>query len=130
MGGRVLIVDDDWLNIEMMEAHLEAEYEIDSVNSGERALERVRQMPPDVILMDVRMGGMDGYAATAALKSDEATCHIPVLLVTGFNTKDDIKRAVQAGVDDILFKPIATPLMLLRVKTLMRLKQLHDQLNV
>ena len=127
---RVLIVDDDWLNVEVMEAYLSGEgYIIDSAPSGEKALERVRTQPPDVILLDVRMSGMSGFEVAQQLKGNPATQHIPVLLVTAYNAKSDVEQALESGVDDMLFKPINAPLMLMRVRTLARLKRLYDQLD-
>ncbi len=127
---QILIVDDDALNVEVIDAFLQREgYSIAAVPSGESALEQVRAQPPDVVLMDVRMGGMSGYETTAALKANPATQHIPVLMITGFNEREDIRQALAAGVDDIVFKPIDLTLLLLRVRTLSRLKALHDQLN-
>lgn len=126
----LLIVDDDWLNVEVMEAYLEPEgYTVNAVSSGEKALAYVKQQSPDVILMDVRMNGMSGIETTAALKSDPAIQHIPVLLVTAHSEKEDIEAAIEAGVDDVLFKPINAAIMKLRIKTLLRLKRLHDELH-
>ncbi|MEL6268562.1 MAG: response regulator [Chloroflexota bacterium] len=126
----ILIVDDDDLIVEVMQAHLErGGYHSEAVYSGESAIEFVRADPPDLILMDVSMRGMDGLETTRLLKDDPATAHVPVLLVTGFQEQRDIDKAIAAGVDDILFKPVNNSLMLLRVKSLVRIKQLHDQLN-
>jgi CheY-like chemotaxis protein len=127
----ILIVDDDWLNVEVMQAYLESEgYEIDAVPSGEKALAYLQDKQPDLILMDVRMNGLTGIETTAAIKGDETTQHIPVLLVTAHNEKADIEQAIQAGVDDVLFKPLNAPIMKLRIRTLVRLKKLYDELHV
>lgn len=129
MNAEILIVDDDWLNVEVLEAYLQRDYTTCTVNSGEKALEYVKTNPPDVILMDVRMSGMDGYQATATLKDDPTTANIPVIIVTAFDSKKDVERAVDAGADDVLFKPIVAPLLLLRVRSFVKLKRLQDQLN-
>lgn len=129
MCSKILIVDDDWLNVEVLEAYLQGDYITDTVSSGEKALEYVKANPPDVILMDVRMSGMNGYEATAALKDDPVTATIPVIIVTAFDSKRDVERAVEAGADDVLFKPIVAPLLLLRVRAFVKLKRLQDQLN-
>lgn len=127
---RVLIVDDDDLNVEVITAYLELDgYTCDNVMSGEEALERVQTHLPDIILMDVRMRGMNGFETTAALKADPMTQHIPVLLVTAFNDRENTEQAVAAGVDDILFKPIDSLILSMRVKSLVRIKKLYDQLN-
>ncbi len=128
--GHILVVDDDWLNIEVIKAYLETtDYDVTAVLNGQAALQAVKTAPPDLIFMDVRMGGMDGYETTAALKADEATRHIPVVMVTALSESKDVARAAAAGADDMLFKPINGALMLMRTRTLIRLKRLHDQLN-
>ena len=129
MDAKILIVDDDWLNVEVLEAYLQGIYTTHTVNSGEKAIEYVQTTPPDVILMDVRMSGMDGYQATAALKDNPDTTDIPIIIVTAFDSKKDVERAVDAGADDVLFKPIVAPLLLLRVRSFVKLKHLQDQLN-
>ena len=126
---RILVVDDDDLNLEFMQAYLEtADYHVQTAHSGEHALKDVDLSPPDVILLDVRMGGMSGYEVCKALKSNDITRHIPVLVVTGFTQKRDIEAIIAAGADDILLKPITPPIMLLRVKRMVYQKQLYDQL--
>ncbi|MEO0562218.1 MAG: response regulator [Chloroflexota bacterium] len=126
---RILIVDDDDLNVEVMQAYLEMQgYDILTAHSGERALVQVADDAPDVILLDVRMGGISGYETCRRLKDDDTTKHIPVLMVTGFNNKSDIEQIVAAGADDLLFKPINAPVMMLRVKRMVYQKQLYDQL--
>lgn len=126
----VLIVDDDWLNVEVIEAYLEAEqYSVGSSTSGEHALSYVQRRLPDLILLDVRMSGMTGYETCAALKSNARTAHIPILLVTAFQEDADIQQAIDAGADDILFKPIRSKLLLLRVKSLIRIKTLYDRVQ-
>lgn len=128
--GRILVVDDDWLNIEVMKAYLEmGDFAVTAVLSGEEAIKTAKADAPDLIFMDVRMSGMDGYETTTALKADATTQHIPVVIVTAFDAQQDIERAVAAGADDMLFKPINGTLMLLRAKTLIRMKRLYDQLN-
>ncbi len=128
--GRILVVDDDWLNIEVMKAYLEmGDFAVTAVLSGQEAIKTAKADSPDLIFMDVRMSGMDGYETTAALKADATTQHIPVVIVTAFDAQQDIERAVAAGADDMLFKPINGALMLLRAKTLIRMKRLYDQLN-
>jgi adenylate cyclase len=125
----ILVVDDDELNLEMMNAYLEDTYQVSTTHSGEIAIERARKKPPHCILMDVRMSGMSGYDTTRILKEDTQTRATPILIVTGFRDDKSIQQAIDAGADDILFKPINGSLMLLRVKRMVLLKQLHDQLN-
>lgn len=126
---KILVVDDDDLNLEMMEAYLQSvSYDVRTVFNGEQALALVRQAPPDVILLDVRMHGMSGYDVCRALKAGEATRHIPVLMVTGFREAEDIRQIIAAGADDLLFKPINSAIMLLRVRRMVYQKQLYDKL--
>lgn len=127
---KILVVDDDPLNIEVIQAYLEMEgYAISAVHSGERALGRVEDIAPDLILLDVRMSGMSGYETCMALKGNPKTAMIPVLMVTAFQDREDIDQAVEAGTDDILFKPIKPALLMLRVRNLVRLKLLQDQVD-
>jgi CheY-like chemotaxis protein len=127
---RILLVDDDDLNLEVMQAYLESEpYTIDTAHSGEIALEKVKETPPDVILLDVRMNGISGYETCALLKEDKKTRHIPVMIVTGFDSKDEVRYAIASGADDVLFKPINAQLMMLRIRRMAYQKHLYDQLH-
>ncbi len=127
---RILLIDDDDLNLEVLQIQLESEgYQVRTAASGERGLEEVAHHPPDLILLDVRMRGMGGYATCAALKQNEATRHIPVLMVTGYKDKENVERIIEAGADDILFKPINSSIMFLRVRRMIYQKQLYNQLH-
>jgi two-component system cell cycle response regulator len=102
----ILVVDDDWMNRDLMQAHLTvAGYEVVTANSGEKALQLVDAQMPDLILLDVRMHGMSGYDVCAHLKSQEATRHIPIIIVTALDKDEDYQRAVEVGADDFLPKP-------------------------
>lgn len=126
----ILIVDDDDINIEMLQAYLELEgYRVSSALSGERALEVLNAEAVDLVMLDVRMSGMGGYETCRQIRANPLTKHIPVLMTTGYNDDQNIHQAIQAGVDDILFKPIKPILMLMRVRLLLRLKQLYDELH-
>ncbi|MFZ4816049.1 MAG: response regulator [Phototrophicaceae bacterium] len=127
---RILIVDDDPLNVEVMQLYLELDhFQVFAVSSGEKALEIVKTQTPDLILMDVRMSGLSGYETCRRLKDNPATATIPVLMVTAFSEEQDIQQAIDAGVDDLLFKPINGKIMILRIKSLVRIKRLSDQLQ-
>ncbi len=115
---------------EVMEAYLQIEgYRILSTYSGEKALEMIAANPPDLILLDGRLGGISGFDVCAQLKSDPTVRHIPVVMVTALNDDEDKKRAVEAGVDDFIGKPLDTPIMFNRIKTLLRGKRLYDRLG-
>ncbi len=125
----ILVVDDDWMNRDLLQAHLEvAGYEVMTANSGEKALELVEARTPDLVLLDVRMHGMSGYDVCARLKSQEATRPVPVIIVTALDKDEDYQRAVEVGVDDFLPKPFNSVVMLTRIRSLLRIKYLHDLL--
>lgn len=125
--GVILVVDDEWINREMMQALLEGEgYRVMLAHGGQQALEMVAAQPPDLVLTDVRMPGMNGYDLCARLKSDAATRHIPVVLISGLESEADQQRGIEAGADDFVGKPLDTLIMLNRLKTLLRIKRLHD----
>lgn len=126
----VLVVDDDWMNREVLEAHLSAAgYAVRVVHSGEQALETAEQTPPDLVLLDVRMQGMSGYEVCRELKARLATRLALVMLVTALESDEDRERAINAGADDFISKPFSSLMLLTRVKNLLRLKAMHDELE-
>jgi adenylate cyclase len=127
---RVLVVDDDWLNCELLEAYLiEAECEVFTAHDGHEALEVVAETPPDLVLLDIAMPRMDGYEVCARLKGDPATQFIPVVMVTALGADEDKIKAIEAGADDFVTKPFNSYLLLARVRSLLRIKRLHDELE-
>jgi signal transduction histidine kinase len=127
---RILVVDDSPENVELLEAHLaRAGYDLDAASNGEAALRKVREAPPDLILLDIMMPGLDGYAVCERLKGDETTVFIPVVLLTALRDPEDKLRGIEVGADDFLTKPFSPPELLTRVKSLLRIKGLHDQLE-
>ncbi len=126
----ILVVDDDWMNREVMEAHLQAaDYDVMVAQSGENALELAFQRPPDLILLDVRMQGISGYEVCERLKSHHATRFAPVVIVTALESDADKLMAIRSGADDFIGKPFTSLAMLTRVKCLLRIKHLHDELE-
>ena len=104
---RVLIVDDNLLNIELASFVLGAAgLPVDAARDAEQALGRVAEAMPDVILMDIQMGGMDGLALTRKLKADPATCHISIVAFTAYAMRGDEERFRVAGCDGYISKPI------------------------
>ena len=102
----ILIVEDNALNRELLEAILDANnYGRLSVDNGASAVELAISNLPDLILMDIHMIGVDGYAALAMIRANEAAAKIPVIAITGNATPDDRQRMVAAGFDDIIIKP-------------------------
>ncbi len=126
----ILVVDDDWMNREVMEAHLMgANYDVIVAHNGAKALELAQATPPDLILLDVRMQGMNGYDVCRQLKIDDATKFSPVVMVTALESEEDKLEAINAGADDFISKPFTALMMLTRVKNLLRIKRLHDEVE-
>lgn len=126
---RVLVVDDEPHNREFLTDVLEgAGYEVATAGDGPSALERVAERAPDVVLLDVMMPGMTGLEVCRELKGNEATAHVPVLMVTALSEREDRLRGIDAGADDFLRKPVDRHEVLLRVRNAARGKRLYDEL--
>ena len=107
MTARILVVDDIEANVRLLEAKLTAEYyDVLTAGNGPEALARAAADEPDIILLDVMMPGMDGFQVCRRLKDDPATRHIPVVLVTALDGRDDRIQGLEAGADEFLTKPI------------------------
>ncbi len=127
---RILVVDDDWLNREMLEAYLtEAGCKALTAENGAAALEIAAREPLDLVILDIRMPGMNGYEVCIRLKNDPATRFIPVVMVTALEADENKIQAIEAGADDFVTKPFNSYLLLARVKSLLRIKRLHDELE-
>jgi two-component system, cell cycle response regulator len=128
MSARVLVVDDLLPNVKLLSAKLTNEYfEVVTALNGPQALEVVRQAPPDIILLDVMMPGMDGFEVCTRIKSDPATSHIPIVMVTALSDAENRVRGLEAGADDFLTKPVNDVALFARVRALVRLKLTIDQ---
>ncbi len=129
MTARVLVVDDLVTNIKLLEARLAAEYfEVVSATNGPQALEICGQGQCDIVLLDVLMPGMDGLEVCRRLKSNPRTAHIPVVIITALDQPSDRVAGLEAGADDFLTKPVNDISLITRVKSLVRLKTLTDEL--
>ena len=129
MTAKVLVVDDILANVRLLEAKLMAEYfEVSTAMNGLDALECVQRIKPDIVLLDVMMPGMDGIEVCRRIKSNSATLHIPVIMVTALDQPEDRVRGLEAGADDFLTKPVNDLALFCRVKSLVRLKMLTDEL--
>jgi len=127
---KILIVDDEPFNIKLLRAILSTQaYEILSASSGEEALRKVDEEPPDLVLLDIMMPGMDGYEVTRRLKLNPETRDIPIILVTALDGPENKTRGLEAGADEFLNKPVDKAEILARVKSLLRLKRYQDQLK-
>jgi two-component system cell cycle response regulator len=130
MTARVLVVDDILANVKLLEAKLTAEYfDVLTARSGVEALEVVQRSMPDIILLDVMMPGMDGFETCDRLKSSPQTQHIPVIMVTALDQPQDRVKGLESGADDFLTKPVSDVALFSRVKSLVRLKMLTDELR-
>jgi len=131
MTGRVLVVDDIPANVKLLEARLGAEYfDVVTALSGEEAIAVCRATLPDIVLLDVMMPGMDGFEVCRRLKADPRTLHIPVVMVTALDQISDRVKGLEAGADDFLTKPVNDTALVTRVKSLVRLKSLTDELRL
>lgn len=126
----MLIVDDIPTNVRLLEARLTAEYfAVSTASSGRAALDACNQGDIDIVLLDVMMPEMDGFEVCQRLKSNPQTHHIPVLMVTALDQPSDRVRGLQVGADDFLTKPVDDIQLMARVKSLVRLKALTDELR-
>lgn len=126
----MLIVDDIPTNVRLLEARLTAEYfDVTTAPSGKRALEIATEQQIDIVLLDVMMPEMDGFEVCRRLKADSRTAHIPVVMITALDQPSDRVQGLGAGADDFLTKPVDDVQLMARVKSLVRLKALTDELR-
>lgn len=131
MPGLVLVVDDVPANVKLLEAKLSNEYyDVITAADGFQALEVMREKHPDLVLLDVMMPGMDGFETCEKIKEDETISHTPVVMVTALTDVQDRVRGLDAGADDFLTKPINDTALFARVKSLVRMKGLLDELRL
>ena len=127
-GSRVLIADDNDQNRELLDAYLANEnYQILMARDGEETLQVVRDQQPDLILLDIMMPRMSGYEVCEQLKADSEFSGIPVLIVTALNEMGDIEKAVTAGCDDFLTKPVNQLELKTRVRSLLKVSHLTSE---
>ena len=127
---RVLIADDNPTNVELLEAYLSGvDCEMAVAVDGRDTLDQVQTFRPDLILLDIMMPKLSGFEVCEILKRDPATKDIMVLMVTALNESGDIERAVAAGCDDFLSKPVNKFELLKRVQIMLKLRQVTDELE-
>ncbi len=127
---RILIADDNATNVELLEAYLAGvDCEIDIAVDGQDTLDHVARSRPDLILLDIMMPKLSGFEVCRKLKDDPATRGIMILMVTALNELGDIERAVKAGTDDFLSKPVNKIELLKRVENMLRLRHVTDELE-
>ncbi len=128
---KVLIVDDEAANLELAEALIAEEgYEPILASDGEIALQKVQEFRPDIVMMDIVMPKVNGIEACRKIKTNPLTYAIPVIIVTALNSTDDKIKAIKAGADDFISKPFDRLELSARLKSLLRLKAIHDRLEV
>lgn len=126
--GRILIADDNQQNRELLDAYLSEDgHEIDMAADGEETLRKVREMLPDLVLLDIMMPRLSGYEVCQRMRQDEAVRNIPVLMVTALREMGDIEKAVAAGADDFLTKPVNRLELKTRVRSLLRVRHLTNE---
>jgi two-component system cell cycle response regulator len=131
MSARILIVDDIAANARLLDARLSAEYyQVATAGSGREGLEMTRGWRPDLVLLDVMMPDFSGYEICRRLKDDPETRHIPIVMVTALDGSAERVRGLEAGADDFLTRPVHDETLLARVRSLVRLKRLLDELRV
>ncbi|MBC5765991.1 adenylate/guanylate cyclase domain-containing protein [Ramlibacter albus] len=124
---RVLIVDDVPANVRVLAKILEASgFAVETAGGGVEGLARIREGGIDIVLLDVMMPDMSGYEVCRAVRADEKTAVLPVVLVTALDDVEERVKGIEAGADDFLSKPIRQPELLARVRSLLRIKAYHD----
>jgi PleD family two-component response regulator len=127
---RVLIADDNLQGVELLEAYLlDCDYEIRTAVDGEQALQQVAAWQPDLILLDIMMPKISGFEVCQRLRSSPAGRDIAILMVTALDQPSDVERAVEAGTDDFLTKPINKTELLLRVRSLLKSRKNKRELD-
>jgi len=130
MATRILIADDNQQVVELLEANLdELGAEIKSAADGEATLKMVQEWKPDLLLLDIMMPRMSGFEVCKRLRNNAASKNMPILMVTALDQPVDIERAVEAGTDDFLTKPINKTELLLRVRALIKGKNSKNELE-
>ncbi len=126
----VLLIDDDPTNLMLLRAILSQDgYELTSASDGASALSSIARSVPDLVLLDLRMPGIDGMTVVERLKADPATAMVPTVMVTGSAARAERLRAIDLGVDEFLTKPVDRIELRTRVRALLRLKHHIDQLE-
>ncbi|MEW5722562.1 MAG: two-component system response regulator [Thermodesulfobacteriota bacterium] len=126
----ILVVDDEELNLRLLEALIRPQgYEVQVARDGVEALARVRETPPDLILLDIMMPRMNGFEVASELRRDEETRTIPIVMVTALQDVEDRVKALEVGADDFLTKPVDRMELRARVRSLLKVKAYNDHMK-
>jgi len=127
---KVLVVDDNETNVELICMHLKPfDYDIQKAYDGDEALQKIQEDPPDIVLLDLMMPKVSGYEVCQKVKSDPTTALIPIIVITALRELDDKIKAMELGADDFLIKPFNKIELITRIKSLLRLKYLCDEMD-
>jgi PleD family two-component response regulator len=127
---RILIADDNEPNVELLEAYLTGlDCDIEIAVDGQQTLDKVESFKPHLILLDIMMPKLSGFEVCKKIKGDKATSEIMILMVTALNELGDIERAVEAGTDDFLSKPVNKLELRKRVENMLRLRSVTDEVE-
>ncbi|HEX5901490.1 MAG TPA: response regulator [Actinomycetota bacterium] len=125
--GHVLVVDDDALNRRLLTATLAREgFRTTAATDGDEALRAIKEEPPDVVLLDIEMPGIDGFEVLERIKSDDATVHLPVIMISGLDDTESVVRCLEIGADDFLPKPFDAAILRARINAGLDRKALHE----
>src|SRR6267378_2578371 len=126
----VLVVDDGAANRQLVQAYMTGiDCEVRMAENGESALEQIKAEPPDLVLLDVQMPGLDGYEVCRRIKAGPRGRLLPVVMITALNQTDDRVRALESGADDFMAKPVERVELVARVRSALRLKALYNTLD-
>jgi len=127
---KIVIADDNPQNVELMEAYLvDVDCELRTARDGEETLQVVEEFKPDLLLLDVMMPRLSGFEVCRKIRSNPETKDLLILMVTALNEASDFERGVQAGTDDFLTKPVNKVELLCRIRSLLRVRHLKNQLD-
>ncbi len=127
---KILIADDNAQNVELLEAYLgDLECELETANDGEETLRLVEEFQPDLLLLDIMMPRLSGFEVCRTIRANPQTKDLLILMVTALNEASDFERGVQAGTDDFLTKPVNKTELLCRIRSLLRVRHLENQLE-
>ena len=128
--GRILVIDDNPQNVLLLRGQLEREgYTVEAALSGREGLDLALSQPPDLILLDIMMPGLNGYEICRLLRQHDVTKAVPVIVLTSLRDKADKLRALESGADDFLSKPVDRAELLARVSSLLRMRRLYEELE-